>query len=355
MAYLADWVLETASNPGTNATVNLAGAVIGPFKSFASSFANGDKVFYTISDETAARETGVGTFTAGAPNSISRDTVTANTLGTTSRLNFIGAVFVWCSVPAAKAAYYDATGGLAPLGNIKIPNGVALQTVDTFGAAHNTLKMETNNTVIIEQGSGGFNIDDVGAANTLWSINPNGVVSHTLKNALWDIKIAPIGNAFTATERSGGSSTAFLSDLNLTTSFHMDCLLNGVNKGSISQVSTTGVAFNTVSDQTLKINDGEIPPEDCGSIIDRLKPRWFRWKSAPDGHSEPGFFAQEVQRIYAWAVTKGRGRKGSKDYMPWQMDQAKLMPVVVAELKALRARVAELERQNSGTECWKGI
>ncbi len=347
MAYLADWVLETASNPGTNATVNLAGAVIGPFKSFASSFANGDRVFYTISDETAARETGVGTFTAGAPNSISRDTVTANTLGTTSRLNFIGAVFVWCSPPASRAAYFDANSNLSALGSITLNNNASIVMKDSTGVSHNAMRMNSGNAIVLESGSAGLGIVNQAETATIWSISNLGLTNQV--GTIWSITTNASGAAFTNSQTSNTPSIGWISNLINSGSFHSSFQSNGVGVGTISPVSTTGVAYNTTSDQTL------IPAEDSGSIIDRLKPRWFRWKSAPDEHSEPGFFAQEVQRIYSWAVTKGRGRKSAKDYMPWQMDQAKLMPVVVAELKALRARVAELEKQNSGTEFWKGV
>ena len=80
-----------------------------------------------------------------------------------------------------------------------------------------------------------------------------------------------------------------------------------------------------------------------GKLIDRLRPRWFTWRDNPDAEPEPGFFAQEVHKVWRWAVTKGRGRKGRKDFKPWQMDNAKLIPLLVAELQSLRKRVAELE------------
>ncbi len=346
MAYLADWVLETASNPGTNATVNLAGAVTGPFKSFASAFSSGDSVFYTISDETAARETGIGTFIAGAPNTITRNTVKANTLGTTNRVNFIGAVFVWCSPPASNAAYYDTNGNLQAPGSVMLNNNNAIVTRDSGGSTVNALRMTASNIMLLLTGTGGLQIADQ-SSSVFWSINSAGVVNQT--GDRWSVDTNPDSvSCVSINEVAGVASTALVTNLNLTTSVHAAFLLNSVVKGSISQVSTTGVAFNTTSDQTLKINDGEIPASDAGDIIDKLKPRWFRWKSDPDGPSEPGFFAQEVHRIFSWAVTIGRGRKGSKGYMPWQMDQAKLMPVVVAEIKALRARVAELELLHGG-------
>jgi hypothetical protein len=112
--------------------------------------------------------------------------------------------------------------------------------------------------------------------------------------------------------------------------------------GGIATNGTT-TAYNTVSDEELKIDGGLIREEESGSIIDRLLPRWFRWKVSPDGAPQMGFFAQQVARVFPRAVTVGHAAPGAKDFRPWQMDEAKIMPVVIAELRALRRRVAELE------------
>lgn len=113
--------------------------------------------------------------------------------------------------------------------------------------------------------------------------------------------------------------------------------------GSITTDGTT-TTYGTTSDARLKEPFATHLPFGSGRIIDRLKPRWFRWKRR-DAEPEPGFFAQELHRVFPWAVRRGSGRPGSKNFQPWQTDVAKLMPVVIAELQFLRRRVAELERQ----------
>lgn len=120
-------------------------------------------------------------------------------------------------------------------------------------------------------------------------------------------------------------------------------LFGGAAVGSITTGNGTSVSYNTTSDQRLKNNVGSIA--DVGRLIDRLKPRWFTWRSDPDADPEPGFFAQEVHRVWHWAVTKGRGRIGNKNFVPWQIDNAKLVPLLVAELQELRLRVASLEKR----------
>ena len=119
-------------------------------------------------------------------------------------------------------------------------------------------------------------------------------------------------------------------------------LNTGNLRGSIT-TDGTNTYYNTTSDATLKIDDGPIDGDRPGGMIDALEPKWFRWQAREDDHPEPGFFAQQVAPVYPWAVTKGQGTRGQQNYRPWQMDAGKLMPVVIAELQALRARVKQLE------------
>ncbi len=111
--------------------------------------------------------------------------------------------------------------------------------------------------------------------------------------------------------------------------------------GSITYSAGT-VHYNTVSDARLKNDQG---PIDSGDIVDALEPKWFSWKNDP-GEKIPGFFAQEVATVYPWAVTEGKGEPGEDGFEPWQMDKVELVPLLVAELKSLRKRVAYLETQH---------
>jgi hypothetical protein len=105
---LANMVLETTTNPGTNTTVNLAGAVSG-FSAFASGFSNGASIYYVLRDG-GQWETGSGTFNTGSPNTISRTTVISNSAGNTSRLNFTGLTQVYNVTPASRSVYTNNSG-----------------------------------------------------------------------------------------------------------------------------------------------------------------------------------------------------------------------------------------------------
>lgn len=69
---IADRVVETSTTTGTG-TLNLAGAVTGA-QSFVAGVGDGNTTYYVIEDGTDW-EVGIGTVTAGSPDTLSRDTV----------------------------------------------------------------------------------------------------------------------------------------------------------------------------------------------------------------------------------------------------------------------------------------
>jgi hypothetical protein len=95
-------------------------------------------------------------------------------------------------------------------------------------------------------------------------------------------------------------------------------------------------AFNVDSDARLKTNIRDYSP---GALIDSLQPRIFDWKSGEK--DSIGFVAQELQAVYPQAVTAGDD--GEEIAQSWGVDFSKLVPLLVAEVKSLRARVAQLE------------
>ena len=108
--------------------------------------------------------------------------------------------------------------------------------------------------------------------------------------------------------------------------------------GSITQNSTTGVLYNTSSDQRLKDNIVDAPS--ASDDIDAIQVRSFDWK-ADGSHQKYGMVAQELQSVAPEAVT---GDADSDDMMG--VDYSKLVPMLVKEIQSLRARVAQLEGEN---------
>jgi hypothetical protein len=118
-------------------------------------------------------------------------------------------------------------------------------------------------------------------------------------------------------------------DVSTALSFHNAA---GTIVGTITQ-AVGSVAYNTTSDIRLK---KDMKPFDAGAIIDAIEACSFSWKTGGRAH---GVVAQEAAKVFPEAVTHDE----AADW--WGIDYSKFVPVLLAELKALRARVAQLERK----------
>ena len=107
-----DRVKETSTTTGTG-TFDLAGASQ-DFVSFVSGVGNTNTTYYCIANTgTDEFEVGIGTVTDAATDTLSRDTVISNNLGTTNEIDFgSGEKEVFCTIPAVKAMspVMEATG-----------------------------------------------------------------------------------------------------------------------------------------------------------------------------------------------------------------------------------------------------
>jgi len=146
---LADRVQETSTTSGTG-TLTLNGAVNG-YQSFANGVGNGNTCYYTIYDTVAYTwEVGIGTYTSGSPNTLTRTTVLSNSSQTTSLINFAGNLMnVWVDYPAEKAIYQDASGNtyVPSLGGTTPSTG----TFTTITGQTETLKGTGENLVLQSQ------------------------------------------------------------------------------------------------------------------------------------------------------------------------------------------------------------
>ena len=106
------------------------------------------------------------------------------------------------------------------------------------------------------------------------------------------------------------------------------------NTGQVGaiNVTTTATAYVTSSDERLK---EDLQSFDAGRIIDQTEVYDFRWKET--GARSYGIAAQQAVEVYAEPIFHDE----EKDW--WGVDYSKYVPVLLQELKALRARVAQLE------------
>lgn len=134
---------------------------------------------------------------------------------------------------------------------------------------------------------------------------------------------------------SSGTSPVYIANLNANggvTNFFR----SGTQVGSIS-VTTTATAYNTSSDERLK---EDLKSFDAGRVVDETNVYDFAWKTT--GERSYGVIAQQANEIYPAAVFHDEAND------QWLVDYSKYVPVLLQELKALRARVAKLETATKG-------
>lgn len=122
---LRNYVAETSTAPGSSSTINLAGAIAGRI-AFSAVFVTGATLFYFMTDGTLS-EWGIGSFTSGAPNTLTRTTVLGNSSGSTSRLNFTGTTTVYNDIPAERALYADANNAVTLPGATTVNGTLSVQ------------------------------------------------------------------------------------------------------------------------------------------------------------------------------------------------------------------------------------
>jgi hypothetical protein len=94
-------------------------------------------------------------------------------------------------------------------------------------------------------------------------------------------------------------------------------------------MTDVAVAYGTASDARLK---SDLKPLESGDLIDRIKTYDFAWQNGKRGR---GVLAQEAAKVVPEACYEQADT--------WFTDYSKFVPLLLAEMKALRARVAELE------------
>jgi hypothetical protein len=119
----------------------------------------------------------------------------------------------------------------------------------------------------------------------------------------------------------------------------------GTSQAYVGRISTSGSATSYVTSSDYRLKENIIPLSDSISRINQLKPSRFNFIEEP-GKVVDGFIAHEVQDIVPEAIV---GEKDEVDeeggIIPQGIDQAKLVPLLVAAVQELEARVKELENK----------
>jgi hypothetical protein len=116
-------------------------------------------------------------------------------------------------------------------------------------------------------------------------------------------------------------------------------LVNAANSAVVGNITTTAAAtaYNTASDGRLKEDLRALSTSDASAIIDGTEVYDFKWKGSESGERAYGVIAQQAAPVYATPAFH------DKETDRWFIDYSKYVPVMLRELQALRARVAQLE------------
>lgn len=125
----------------------------------------------------------------------------------------------------------------------------------------------------------------------------------------------------------------------------------GSTVGSVV-VYPTSTSFNTASDRRKKTYIK--PFKDAGAIVDALNVVGHGWRGFPQEPRAVGVLAQEAHEVFPAAVSKGDddpdGKEGDNGFVAWQVDYSKFVPVLLANAKEDRARIAALEARLAALE-----
>lgn len=144
------------------------------------------------------------------------------------------------------------------------------------------------------------------------------------------------------TEVGSANYVAYASKGSGTNSHYFAYMANGSNQtvGNI-YCSTTSTTYATSSDHRLKENVVELTG--ATERLKQLHPKRFNFIATPD-ITVDGFLAHEAQEVVPEAVTGTHNEvreDGTPEYQG--IDQAKLVPLLVATIKELEARITALE------------
>ena len=126
---ISDRIKETTTTTGTG-TYTLGGAVTG-FETFTANLSNSDTTYYACTDGTDF-EVGLGTFTSSG-TTLARTTILASSNSNNAVSWSSGTRTVFCTLPAAKTVFLDASG------NIVAANGSNLTALNASNLASGTV------------------------------------------------------------------------------------------------------------------------------------------------------------------------------------------------------------------------
>ena len=221
-----DRVKETSTSTGTG-TIDLDGAVTG-FETFVAGIADSNTTYYAIFHQgTTEWEVGLGTVTDATPDTLARTTVITSSNSDSAVSFTAGTKDVFCTLPASKAVYLDASG--AAVGAL---SNVVEDTTPQLGG-----DLDVNGNAIVSASDGNIAINADGT----------GVVTMTANSITGEVIPGKLsGTNFTDSLLVGHSTTGTLNTAIQNTGVGLRALdgltsgdnNTGIGKDALSNVST---------------------------------------------------------------------------------------------------------------------
>jgi|SRR5215831_3002503 len=116
--------------------------------------------------------------------------------------------------------------------------------------------------------------------------------------------------------------------------------------GVVGQITTNASATAYLTSSDLRLKKNVKPAGDSGKLIDAIEVDQFDWLAEGGGHESFGIVAQKLHAHYPNAVMQGRDDDDELMAAPWMIDHSKLVPLLLAEIKSLRQRMAKQETRH---------
>jgi len=279
------------------------------------------------------------------------------------------------SAPTSLRFYTAPSGSTSVSERMRISNagnvGIGTASPTSYGGGYTTLEVAGSVTGVINLKAGStvygqmsteanaYKVEAVGASTSLRfltnsaeraRITSGGVVAVNTTGAVYNsekLAVLAANNSLAAAFKTNAGATEYTVAVSNTATSGDNLFIvfatesTDTARGSITYNRAGGlVAYNTTSDYRAKDILG--PVQNSGATIDALKVYEGQMKGATQ--SRPMLVAHEAQEHAPYAVTGEKdavNEDGTPKYQ--QMDVSALVPLLLAEIQSLRARVAQLE------------
>jgi hypothetical protein len=273
-------------------------------------------------------------FSAGKSNTTGSNSVIVGDEAGFANTTSVSNVYV-----GRQSGYYATGGENTFVGNssgVFVTSGQKNTILGRFSGNQGGLDIRTSsNNIVLSDGSGNPRLHIDGSGNLLLGKTS---VSWTLDGT----QVENGGETLGVTSSLGGNN--FFARKNNATGTMFAFWYNSTNIGNITS-GTSSVSYNTSSDYRLKENVVELT-----GATDRLKqlePKRFNFIADADTTVD-GFLAHEVQSVVPEAISGQKDETkldedGNTVPVYQGIDQSKLVPLLVATIKELEARITALE------------